>query len=66
MHNKIIKKCTILLKKTIICAIIYIEVSFMSLTKKGYKKRIIDKTIEENLKIFGAISIEEPKWRGKT
>ena len=38
----------------------------MSLTKKGYKKRIIDKTIEENLKIFGAISIEGPKWCGKT
>lgn len=58
MHN--------IIKKTIICAIIYIEESFMSLTKKGYKKRIIDKTIEENLKIFGAISIEGPKWRGKT
>ena len=38
----------------------------MSLTKKGYKQRIIDKQIEENLRIFGAISIEGPKWCGKT
>ncbi len=38
----------------------------MKLTKKGYKERLIDKTIEENLKIFGAISIEGPKWCGKT
>ena len=38
----------------------------MALTKKGYKKRIIDEKIEKNLKIFGAISIEGPKWCGKT
>ena len=38
----------------------------MNLTKKGYKERLIDKEIEENLKIFGAISIEGPKWCGKT
>lgn len=38
----------------------------MELTKKGYKERLIDKNIEENLKIFGAISIEGPKWCGKT
>lgn len=38
----------------------------MSLTKKGYKTRLIDKIIEENLEIFGAISIEGPKWCGKT
>ena len=37
----------------------------MRLTKKGYMKRLIDDTIEENLNIFGAISIEEPKWCGK-
>lgn len=28
--------------------------------------RLIDKRIEEDLKIFGAISIEGPKWCGKT
>lgn len=38
----------------------------MKLTKEGYKKRLIDKTIEENLEVFGAISIEGPKWCGKT
>ena len=38
----------------------------MSLTKKGYRQRLIDPIIEENLKIFGAISIEGPKWCGKT
>ena len=38
----------------------------MKLTKKGYKNRIIDERIKEDLKIFGAISIEGPKWCGKT
>ena len=38
----------------------------MKLTKEGYKERLIDKIIEENLEIFGAISIEGPKWCGKT
>ena len=38
----------------------------MKLTKKEYKERLIDKKIDEYLKIFGAISIEGPKWCGKT
>lgn len=38
----------------------------MALTKDGYKSRIIDKKIEKDLKIFGAISLEGPKWCGKT
>ena len=38
----------------------------MSLMKEGYKKRIIDEKIKKNLEIFGAISIEGPKWCGKT
>ena len=38
----------------------------MKLTKNGYIPRLIDKSIDENLKIFGAISIEGPKWCGKT
>ena len=38
----------------------------MRLTKSGYMPRIIDKEIKENLEIFGAISIEGPKWCGKT
>ena len=38
----------------------------MGLTKKGYMPRLIDEAIQENLKIFGAISLEGPKWCGKT
>lgn len=38
----------------------------MSLVEEGYKKRLIDEKIERYLKIFGAISLEGPKWCGKT
>lgn len=38
----------------------------MSLRKKEYIDRLIDKRIEEYLEIFGAVSIEGPKWCGKT
>lgn len=38
----------------------------MSLKKNGYLERLIDKKITEYLSIFGAISIEGPKWCGKT
>ena len=38
----------------------------MILTKEGYKQRIIDSKIDDYLKIFGAVSIEGPKWCGKT
>lgn len=38
----------------------------MSLKNADYKERLIDKKIEEYLKIFGAISIVGPKWCGKT
>ena len=38
----------------------------MTLTKKGYTKRLIDNEIEELLTMFGAISIEGPKYCGKT
>ena len=38
----------------------------MSLQKVGYKERIVDAKIEEYLKLFGAVSIEGPKWCGKT
>ena len=31
-----------------------------------YRPRLIDKRIEEYLKIFGAVCIEGPKWCGKT
>jgi predicted AAA+ superfamily ATPase len=42
------------------------EGSTMTLTKPGYRPRIIDKKIEEYLELFGAISLEGPKWCGKT
>lgn len=38
----------------------------MALTEKGYKERLIDEKIKNYLKLFGAISIEGPKWCGKT
>jgi len=38
----------------------------MSLKKEKYLERLIDPKIEKYLKIFGAVSIEGPKWCGKT
>jgi len=38
----------------------------VALTEDGYKERLIDKKISQYLKIFGAVSIEGPKWCGKT
>ena len=38
----------------------------MSLTRAGYLPRLIDNKIEKYLQIFGAVSIEGPKWCGKT
>ena len=38
----------------------------MALTKEKYKERLIDKKITEYLNIFGALSIDGPKWCGKT
>ena len=39
---------------------------YMSLTKENYTKRLVDDEISELLKVFGAISIEGPKYCGKT
>ena len=38
----------------------------MTLRKKGYRDRIIDKQLKANLRAFGAVCIEGPKWCGKT
>jgi predicted AAA+ superfamily ATPase len=38
----------------------------MALTEKGYRSRLVDGKIEHYLKLFGALSIEGPKWCGKT
>lgn len=38
----------------------------MKFSKQKYKKRLVDSQIDKYLKIFPAISIEGPKWCGKT
>ena len=38
----------------------------MTLTKKEYRPRLIDGVLKEYLKLFGAVSLEGPKWCGKT
>ena len=38
----------------------------MSLKKAEYIERLVDKKLEEYLTVFGAVSIEGPKWCGKT
>ncbi len=38
----------------------------MPLRKKEYIDRLVDKKLEDYLSIFGAVSIEGPKWCGKT
>lgn len=38
----------------------------MGLQKNKYKKRLIDEKIDRYLNIIGALSIEGPKWCGKT
>ena len=38
----------------------------MTFNENDYKKRLIEKKLEEYLAVFGAVSIEGPKWCGKT
>lgn len=38
----------------------------MSLSKKGYLERLVDDKVAKYLRVFGAVSIEGPKWCGKT
>ena len=38
----------------------------MALTEHGYKPRVIDGKITKYMSLFGALSIEGPKWCGKT
>lgn len=38
----------------------------MSLKKEEYMQRLIDKKLEDYLSVFGAVSVEGPKWCGKT
>lgn len=34
--------------------------------KDGYMNRFVDKKVSDYLEVFGAVSIEESKWCGKT
>lgn len=38
----------------------------MALKKTEYVERLVDKKIDDYLSVFGAVSIEGPKWCGKT
>ena len=38
----------------------------MTKEKKTYLPRLVDKKIKDYLSVFGAVSIEGPKWCGKT
>ena len=38
----------------------------MTLTPKGYIPRLVDEKLDTYLKLFGAVSLEGPKWCGKT
>ena len=38
----------------------------MTIDENMYKKRLIEKKLETYLSVFGAVSIEGPKWCGKT
>lgn len=38
----------------------------MNLKPKNYKSRLMDKNVDDLLSIAGAVSIEGPKWCGKT
>ena len=38
----------------------------MPLTPNGYRPRIVDQMLERKLRVFGAVSVEGPKWCGKT
>ena len=44
----------------------FVGVTRMMLTEHGYKPRLIDGKIIKYLRLFGALSIEGPKWCGKT
>lgn len=68
VRRKTIEKCLMIFLKSAQCrdTIIALEVLSMSLTKDGYKPRLIDERISRYLRISGAVSIEGPKWCGKT
>ena len=74
MSTKILKKCRTENLKSVdyiltICwknAIFNEEGIGMAINEKEYRKRLIEKKLEDYLSVFGAVSIEGPKWCGKT
>ena len=38
----------------------------MNFNNDEYMPRLIDKNLDDYLKVFGALSVEGPKWCGKT
>jgi predicted AAA+ superfamily ATPase len=38
----------------------------VTLTEPGYRERLADRVIERDLRIFGAVAVEGPRWCGKT
>ena len=38
----------------------------MEIDENKYRKRLIEKKLKDYLSVFGAVSIEGPKWCGKT
>lgn len=50
----------------LICVILNLEVDFMQFNEKEYLPRLLDDKLEEYLNVFGALSVEGPKWCGKT
>jgi predicted AAA+ superfamily ATPase len=38
----------------------------MTLTEPGYRPRLLDAVLADDLETFGAVSVEGPKWCGKT
>lgn len=74
MSTKIVKKCRLKILKSVDWtltiykknAIFNGEVKKMKFNETEYKNRLIEKKLEEYLSVFGAVSIEGPKWCGKT
>ena len=60
MYIKIVEKCILMWYNRIE------RREIMSLKLDNYQKRLIDDKVSKYLDIFGAISIEGPKWCGKT
>jgi predicted AAA+ superfamily ATPase len=63
MRNARLKTCILPVEKYEICTF---KESRMALTETEYKPRLIDPQIADLLTEFGAVTIDGPKWCGKT